>query len=701
MTYQWVTSKPPTDFWDILGPPETKTAAPSAKGHGSNRHIDVERKAPYHDGNVDPSDFEDLLGPSSPLDKPIRVTRFPTQAASRKSELRLSLRDLAGHIKSESGRSKADLPWFKMAGFGDRRTDKNCLRNNANVLAVSGVEADYDGGEISPSDAEGRLQAANIAALIYTTPSHRPDAPRWRLFVPFAKEHAPAERDRFMMRLNGIFDGTLDGASFTLSQAYYGGNVKGQPPIETRLIDGRHIDRADDLDAAALPKGKRRQADQQAEHVDDDSGSGELYRLACRLKARGDDKSDFELAIVINAKAQAHVDKEEKVAKGRGQRAIDRAWQRAPSPEPIEFDNLDAVDPDSAPKPSRLTFLTPAQCADAPSRGYVIKGLIAPRDVGCIFGAPGAGKSLIAPYLGFKVAQGEFAFGMRTKPGGVFYVAAEDPHGMRGRVTALRLTHGDADGFTLVEGVSNLLAKDSPDLAALRTAVAYRRPALIVIDTLAMAFPGLEENAAEGMGHVVAVARALTKHGAAVVLIHHSTKDSNGTPRGHSLLNGALDFAIELQLRDEYGVIRGRLTKNRNGPCDLAMAFRIGTIDMGTDDDGDPISVARCDELEAASAPKPAKLNPREREALNILRDRAGHVPDTSQGVPLDEWRAACRASPKICASENPETCRKAVQRAFEGLFRSGIVYRVGDAVFIDDPHAIPDDDFDDLEADP
>ena len=52
-------------------------------------------------------------------------------------------------------------------------------------------------------------------------------------------------------------------------------------------------------------------------------------------------------------------------------------------------------------KPSTLTFLTPDDCESAPSRGYLIKGLFAPGDVACIFGAPGAGKSLIAhvPWL--------------------------------------------------------------------------------------------------------------------------------------------------------------------------------------------------------------------------------------------------------------------------------------------------------------
>ena len=135
---------------------------------------------------------------------------------------------------------------------------------------------------------------------------------------------------------------------------------------------------------------------------------------------------------------------------------------------------------------------------------------------------------------------------------------------MRGRIKALRQAHGDAQGFQLVEGVADLLASDSPDLIALKSAVKEQRPSLIFIDTLAMAFPGLEENSAEAMGRVVAVARALTRWGAAVVLIHHDTKAADATPRGHSLLNGALDVALHVK-RDEGGIIRGHLTKNRNG----------------------------------------------------------------------------------------------------------------------------------------
>ena len=52
----------------------------------------------------------------------------------------------------------------------------------------------------------------------------------------------------------------------------------------------------------------------------------------------------------------------------------------------------------SASKPSYeddfggLTFLTMKQCASLPPRKYVIKGMLAETNVGCIFGTPGAGK---------------------------------------------------------------------------------------------------------------------------------------------------------------------------------------------------------------------------------------------------------------------------------------------------------------------
>jgi len=329
------------------------------------------------------------------------------------------------------------------------------------------------------------------------------------------------------------------------------------------------------------------------------------------------------------------------------------------------------------PEPSKLSFLSPVECEESADRGYVVKGLLAPRDVGCIYGAPGAGKSLISPHIGYMVALSGRAFGMRTDGGVVFYVAPEDPHGLRGRVTALRLKHGDANRFSLVEGVSNLLEPGSPDLLALRQAVADQRPVLIFIDTLAAAFPGLEENTAEDMGRVVNIARLLTEHGAAVVLIHHDTKAQSPTPRGHSVLNGALDVALQLFPKDQDGIVRGTLSKNRNGSCDLDIAFRIGLLDRGDDCDGDPIRLPFVEEL-SGPTPKRDKLSPAQRGALAVLSD----LKAASVTVSEIEWRAACVNGRKVSGSEVADNRRRTVDRTIADLCRLGLIdVRDGDVL--------------------
>ena len=313
-----------------------------------------------------------------------------------------------------------------------------------------------------------------------------------------------------------------------------------------------------------------------------------------------------------------------------------------------------------------LTFLSPSDCAATAARPYVIKGLLAQGDVAAIVGAPGAGKSLFAPRLGYAVAQGAEVFGRRVKAGGVFYVAAEDGHGMRGRVQAMEAELGDAPDFKVVEGVSDLLSKQG-QLKALQRAVKERRPALVVIDTLAVAFPGLEENDAKGMGQVVAAARSLTKWGAAVVLIHHDTKAGDGLPRGHSLLNGALDVALYLKRED--GVVSVKPSKNRNGTTEQELAFTVGVREIGTDEDGDAITAAICEEADSASRARSPKLSASVQAALNILRDLG-----KGQRVPEETWRNACMEGCTVSGSDNVESRRRAFTRAKEDLTRKGVV---------------------------
>ncbi len=182
------------------------------------------------------------------------VTFFKSYGATKKEEADWSLEALALRIETATAPQKAELPWLKMARFGDSATAKNSLRHDANVLSVTGIEADYDAGEVSFSAAVEIVVKAGILALIYTSPSHTEAAPRWRVLCPLSRGMPPDQRGKMLGRLNGLYCGILAGESWTLSQSYYYGSVDRNPSHQVELIDGTPIDLHDDLDAIWLGK---------------------------------------------------------------------------------------------------------------------------------------------------------------------------------------------------------------------------------------------------------------------------------------------------------------------------------------------------------------------------------------------------------------------------------------------------------------
>ena len=123
------------------------------------------------------------------------ITYFNSAGARYKTEAAISLSDLAEKIRSTQAESKDQLPWLKMANFGAVTTAKGSLRHDANVLSVTGIEADYDGEKISVDDAIETLEKAGVGALLYTSPSHEPDKPRWRVLCPLSTLCKPSERE--------------------------------------------------------------------------------------------------------------------------------------------------------------------------------------------------------------------------------------------------------------------------------------------------------------------------------------------------------------------------------------------------------------------------------------------------------------------------------------------------------------------------
>ena len=198
--------------------------------------------------------------PSRAATRPTTLTLLPDKQARTVRVVEMTLAGLAGLIQATHAATKDDLPWLKLARFGDGLSDKGSLRHNANVLAVNGAEGDYDGEVMAFDEACEIAQQAGVLALIYTSPSYTPEKPRWRVLCPFSVGLAPDQRNRMMARVNGAFGGVLANESHILSQSYYYGSVGDSPPPRVEIIDGTPIDLRDDLDATAIGKSAARKA---------------------------------------------------------------------------------------------------------------------------------------------------------------------------------------------------------------------------------------------------------------------------------------------------------------------------------------------------------------------------------------------------------------------------------------------------------
>jgi len=167
---------------------------------------------------------------------------------------------------------KDHLAMIKLAEFGDqwtRHTDgpnkgkRKSLRHDKNVVAVYGVEGDYDGEKEPLAYAAKKLSSAGVAAILYTSASHTVNTPRWRVLVFLSMpitgttEQLKTQRAYYTGVLNALLGGILNSESFALSQSYYYGPVKGGSVPEVRQLTGLCIDQLPNPPKPVYPAGKK------------------------------------------------------------------------------------------------------------------------------------------------------------------------------------------------------------------------------------------------------------------------------------------------------------------------------------------------------------------------------------------------------------------------------------------------------------
>ena len=227
-----------------------------------------------------------------------------------------------------------------------------------------------------------------------------------------------------------------------------------------------------------------------------------------------------------------------------------------------------------------------------------VEGLLTEGGSSVIYGPSNTGKSFWVLELAAAVAMGNPFLGtMATDRGAVVYCALEGEHGARNRINALIHAGKLSDQAPLYLCFVQMSLLDRGDVSSLSASVRHAATDsgipchLVVIDTLARAMPGGNENECKDMGNLISAMdqiRSETK--AHVALVHHSGKNQDNGARGHSSLRAAVDTEIRVTRAEGGGISSVHVTKQRDLPIIEPMAFSLTTIDLGTDRRGKPIT---------------------------------------------------------------------------------------------------------------
>lgn len=284
--------------------------------------------------------------------------------------------------------------------------------------------------------------------------------------------------------------------------------------------------------------------------------------------------------------------------------------------------------PDWRPRPPRSGFgaQTSSSIAKKPVvYDWLVKHLIERNGILILAGESMAGKSFLIMDMGMKIARGLEYAGHKVRQGAVIHMAVEDGRGTELRHKGYRKANGisaDADipyvimdpfangglGFSLMsdEVVDKFIAE------CLEWKAFYGSLEFIIIDTLAMATEGMDENSSGEASKVLGrVNRIRERTGATVAVVHHM--NAGGTKvRGSTAIVANVPNVIELRqlmtipqnrreeprpILDGNGrpIRRARLAKNKNGVANKGWSLVLEEVKLDElDEDGQPFETMVC-----------------------------------------------------------------------------------------------------------
>jgi hypothetical protein len=321
---------------------------------------------------------------------------------------------------------------------------------------------------------------------------------------------------------------------------------------------------------------------------------------------------------------------------------------------------------------------------------YLVKGIIPRTGLVVVWGPPKCGKSFWTFDLMMHIALGREYRNRRVKPGPVVYCAFEGADGFRARAEAFRREHptiGDDVPFYLVGARMSMVADHADLISSIQAQVGGQNPVAVVLDTLNRSIAGSESDDKAMTAYVNAADLIHEAFKCVVIIVHHCGIDGT-RPRGHTSLTGTVDGQVAVK-RDAQSNIIVTVEWMKDGPEGAKIVSRLEQVEVGTDEDDEPITSCVIVPTDATEQKRPTGAAKIAFDLLCEALAEGGKVPPANDHIPKNTrtcdvglWRSFCYAG-TIAETDKPDTKQKAFVRAFRQLKRLGLIGIWNDHVWV------------------
>jgi len=327
------------------------------------------------------------------------------------------------------------------------------------------------------------------------------------------------------------------------------------------------------------------------------------------------------------------------------------------APEVSDGEIADEGDYFAVQRPGELKRMPPVE--------WVVDGLLTQYGFSVMYGAPASGKSFIALDMALSVATGRPWQGQPVKQSAVCYIAAEGVGGFGKRIAAWdahnNVNSDDAPMFLINTAVKFREEEDVTKLLATIDKVAEDEGVtfgLVIVDTVARALLGGDENSATDMGLFVEACDVIKAHtGGAVMGVHHAGKDTTRGMRGSTALLGGVDTSLLVGKSEEYVTLRTEKQKDAEPMGDIVMKLTpIATL-------SDPSAVLVRQDGDAPAPKKKKAWRPSGHQKMALRAFENLCVDRGSPKVSYRDWSAKMVAEMPDAADSSKKTARDALMR--------------------------------------